>query len=203
MKQIYLIVILSVFLSFCGSQVKKSGQPLKGEWDFKLKKAWEIKQLGSHFVEYILRIRINKENKVFLWDRKQLKVFVCNPEGKLLYEFAGAGEGPGEIMDKYATSPYLTPGFIILHETNNGRVHYYLHDGTFVEMKRIGNLKYSHALKTFIDDDRFLFFLSEDEDAEGKIKSFLGLYNLKTDEFKEIAKLPADKTLTVNDKQAG
>ncbi len=95
MKKLYFIIILSGFLYFCGSQEKNIDKPIQGEWDFKLKKAWEIVQMEENVLVGIRGIRVNKEGNIFLWDSRQFKVFVCNSRGKLLYHFGGKGEGPG------------------------------------------------------------------------------------------------------------
>lgn len=201
MKKLYFILILSGFLTFCGSRANNIDRPVQGEWDFKLKKAWEISQLGQNVLDRIRGICISKEGKVFLWDSKQLKVFVCNSRGEFLYDFGGKGEGPGEILDKWAARLFLTDNDIILHEINSGRIHYFLHNGTFKETKRILKLKYSRALKTFMAPHRFLFFLSEE--TANKQENFLGIYDLATDNFTEIARMPEDKPLFVNDEKAG
>lgn len=191
-KKLFFLITLSGLLAFCGSQAKNQDKPIHGEWDFKLKKNWETNQLGQSFMESIRGIRVSKDHKLFLWDNKHLKITVCDSLGTFLYDFGGIGEGPGEVMDKAATRLFITDDHIILHETNSCRIHYFLHDGTFKETKRILNPKYSTALKTFVTPHRFLFF-----------KDFLGIYNLATDEIKKIAEMPPDKPLSVSTENEG
>lgn len=167
-------------------------KPIHGEWDFKLKRAWEISQLGDHFMEKIRGIAVGNDNKLFLWQTKYLKVLVCDTKGTFLYAFAGIGEGPGEIMDKYASSLFLRDNRIIIHERNGGRVSRFLPDGTFQNSKRIKKMKYSHALKTYLDPHRFLY-----------LENGLGIYDLDTDEIEEIVKIPEDTPLSVEHKEAG
>jgi hypothetical protein len=193
MKTSYFIIILAGLLFLSCSQAKKIDKPIQGEWDFQLKKTWEIGQTGENILARIRGIRVNKEGNIFLWDSKQLKVLVFNSQGKFLYHFVGKGEGPGEAMDLGASKLFLTNKFIILHEINTGRIHYFLHNGVFEKTERILKLKYSHALETFIDSNRFLFSLSDE--TPGKNENLLGIYDLTTKKYKEITRMPANKPL--------
>lgn len=201
MKKLYFLMVLSGFLCFCGSQTKNIDKPTQGEWDFKLKKAWEIGQFGENVLNGIQGICVNKDGYLFLWDSEQSKVFVCDSRGTLLNQFGGKGEGPGEIMDKWATLLFLTDKYVVLHEVNTGRIHYFLHNGEFKTTKKILKKKYARSLKTFIDPDQFLFFLSED--TPGENENILGIYNLSNTNYEVITKMPGDSPLTVNDEKAG
>ncbi len=184
MKQLIFVIILALFLSFCGSGEKNASKPVHGEWDFKLKKDWEINQLGESFFERIREIRVGKDGKVFLLDSKRSKVLVCNSQGTFLYDFGGKGEGPGELMVGYSTRMFIKDKYVIIHEMSGGRIHYFLHDGTIEQTKKV--LKYSGALKTYLAPDRFVFF-----------NNVLGIYNMETGDLKEIAELPEDKPLHI------
>jgi hypothetical protein len=193
MKKLYVIFPFLLLLMYCGTQADKVDKPIKGEWDFQLKKAWETNQLGPHVTDKIRGIQVSKEGKVFMWEQKLLKVIVCNTRGEFLYDFGGKGEGPGEVMDQPASRLFLSDTHVILHESNTGRVHYFLHDGTFEKTLRIKIKQFSYALKTFIDNHRFLFFHSTNYPS--KQKTVLGIYNIVTNDVKEIAKMPADRPL--------
>lgn len=201
MNKLFMIILLSMFLSFCGSKTEDTGKPIHGEWDFQLKKIWETNQIGSHPVDKIHTIGVNKDGKIFLWEGKQLKVLVCNADGTFLSEFGRRGEGPGEFMDPWATRMFLREDKVILHESNKARIHIYAQDNSFIETKKLIKRKYSHALKTFLTPYRFLFFLANKD--EDKDKSLLGIYDLSTGKIEEIATLPGDKPLYAEDKGAG
>jgi hypothetical protein len=201
MKKLYFIVVLSGLLYFCGSQAKNIDKPTQGEWDFKLKKAWEIGQIGEDVLVGIRGIGVNKEGNLFLWDGRQSTVFVCNSQGQLLYHFGSRGEGPGEVLDKWSTRLFLTDKHIILHEVNTGRIHYFSDNGEFEKTEKILKLKYARALKTFIDPDRFLFFLAEE--PSDKPENILGIYDLSTKNYEVITRMPGNKPLSVNDEKAG
>jgi hypothetical protein len=201
MNKLFLIIALICFLYSCGSKTKNTNNPIHGEWDFKLTKAWDTKQLGNNFLTKIQSIRINKEGNIFLWESKQSTVFVCNSRGELLFQFGFKGEGPGGVMDNLATRMFLSDKYVILQEQNTGRILYFLHNGTYETTKRILNIKYSRSLKTFIDDNRFLFFLSGN--ASNASENILGIYNLSTNNYETLAHMPPDRSFSVNDEKAG
>ncbi len=204
MKKLYFLIIMACFLTFCSSKtriVEKIDKPLKGEWDFKLTKAWETAEIGNNIMAGVKGLGINKEGNIILWDSKQATVFICNPKGEVLTQFGRRGEGPGETMDKWATRLFLTDECIVLHEVNTGRIQFYSHKGEFIETKRILKMKFAQALKAFIDVDRFLFFLSGD--ATDKDENILGIYNLSTNDYQVIARMPADKPLEATDDKGG
>ena len=193
--------MLFCFWNLSASHVKNSDKPIGGEWDFKLKKAWEVGQMGDKLLVRVRGIGINEKGHIFLWESKQFKVFVFDTKGKLLREFGeGFGEGPGEVMDQWATSLYLTKDIAILHEVNTGRVHYFAHSGKFHQTRKVSKLELSHTLQTFIDKNSFLFTLSRKSKEN---RNFMGIYNLSTQTHRELTNILPNQPITVTDKNAG
>lgn len=191
------ITFLTLCMSFCGPGDTNNNKPARGQWDFQLKKAWEAGQFGSYLLARPRKICLSEEGKVFIWDKKYMKMFVCDSLGKYLYDFGKKGEGPGELLDTAATRVNLINNYIFIHEINRGLVHYFSLDGTYETTKRISPISYSHALRTFLSPSRMLIFLSE-ERGEKKEHS-LGIYDIETGSFKEIANPSPDKPLYLSE----
>lgn len=194
MKIFYILIYLILFGLLSFGQIKNPDKPIRGEWDFNLKEAWVVSNAGHNLLAKVAGIVVNKDEKVFVWDNKQFKVFVYNKNGDFLYDFAKKGEGPGEVMDGGNTSMFLLKKYIILHEGNKGRINYFSFDGKYTQTRIISKHKYGNELKTYIDVNHFLFFSSEEEN---KKEDLLGIYNIITNNLKKITTLPKDDTFYI------
>ncbi len=201
MKKLHLIFLILLTGFLFGTEFKNIDKPDKGEWDFKLSKAWETSEAGKDILARIRGIEIDNKGNVFIWESKQLKIFVYNSEGKFLYSFGKKGEGPGEIMDQWGSSLFLSKDHIILHERNTGRINYFQYNGTFYKTIKLLKLKYSHAMRGYIDSDNLLFFLSDT--ISNRKENFVGVFNLKERKSKKITDYIEDKPLVINDKAVG
>ena len=194
----YCVLFLILMVSFLsGSNMKNLDKPSRGEWDFKLKKVWAVSDGKDNFLAKIRGIVVSKDEKIFVWDQKQLKVFVYDTNGHFLYDFAKKGEGPGEIMDYAYTRIFLSDKYIILHEVNIGKVNYFSHSGKYKMTRKVLKMKYGNYVNTYINENEFLFFLPENNKRK---KSLLGIYNLVNNTYKVIAKMQQDKVFYIKEK---
>ena len=65
--------------------VENKDQPIRGEWDFKLKKLWEKRGVGEDLFVNIFPIKADANGYLYVCDTKQFKIFIFN--GIFLKEF--------------------------------------------------------------------------------------------------------------------
>ena len=87
-----LILTLSLF-----GQIKNPDKPLKGKWDFQMKKMWEAEKAEEYFIARIQNFGAAKDGRVYILDPKNFKIYIFSKEGKFISAFGEKGEGPGEI----------------------------------------------------------------------------------------------------------
>jgi hypothetical protein len=181
--------LLHTNLQAGGTEIKNSIEPLKGEWDFRPEKVWEVFEAGDDVLVGVRRIRVDKDGKVFVFDRKHYKFFVFSPEGKFLYSFGKKGEGPGEY--KSAGNFFLEGKYVIV--SDYGKLHYFTKDGKF---SKSVNLKGMHFVRGFIDENRFAI-VKEGEPKSGK-PDVLELFDVSTDKRTTIKEVQAEEVMVAS-----
>lgn len=164
----------------------KNEKPIKGEWDFRLEKLWEVENAGEDILVSITTIRVDKDGKIFMFDRKIGKFFVFSPGGKFLYSFGKKGEGPGEY--KWVFSFSLFGQHVVVPDQN--KLHLFAKDGKFVKSHNIPMMTFPRA---FIDENRFISVKSDIEEKEEFDQ--LQVYDLTTGKRTTIAEIKAEKAL--------
>ncbi len=197
MKIIICIIFLSITTFLFRLDIQNKDKPLKGEWNFNIKQDWVVSEAGKNIIARIKDIKVDKNGNVLVWDSKQLKIFVYDSKGKFLYDFARKGEGPGEIMDIYASSIFIRDNNIIIHEMNSGRVNLYSLKGKYLTTKKISKRKYGYNVKTYIDKNNFIFMTTSENDND---KAILGIYKLKDNSIDKIILSKKDDVLEIKEK---
>jgi hypothetical protein len=64
---------------------------LKGNWDFQMKKIWEVEEAGSDVIGEVQNIRTAKDGRVYIADSKHCKIFIFSKEGKFISFFGKKG----------------------------------------------------------------------------------------------------------------
>ena len=111
----------------CPAVVTNPDKPLKGEWDFKYEKIWEIKECGDEPLALVQKVSVHVNGDIYLFDRRHFTFFVLDKNGKLKFSFGRKGEGPGEI--KYMLSFFLVGDSLVVSDM--GKIHYFGLDGKF------------------------------------------------------------------------
>ncbi len=187
-----LITILTAlfFTNFClgSAVVKNADEPVKGEWEFALHKAWEIDAIGEDILTQVNAIRIDEKGNIYLVENKLLKIYILDPGGKLLYSFGKRGEGPGEI--KFPLGFFLEGGHIIVVDL--GRFHYFSRTGQFIKSENPGMMVMPRA---FLDDHRFIMVPQQPEDRK-QANDRLQLFDLESQKRTTITEISAEKQAT-------
>lgn len=128
---IVLFLLLPVFTCTLLSHVKNSDKPQKGEWDFKLKKIWDIKSAAGEVLARPGGLLASGDGNLVVYDRKSSINHLFDGEGRYIKSFGKRGEGPGEIMIQ--SFFFLLENEIIIPDV--GKIHYFSKAGNFIESK--------------------------------------------------------------------
>jgi hypothetical protein len=172
MKKWFVFLIL-VLWGFCmDARIKNPDKPLKGEWNFKLKKIWEVNMAGKEVIGQPRQVLVADNGYVIVYDNKFKINRIFTPDGEFLKSFGKRGEGPGEI--KFQTWAYTINNKVFIPD--GGKVHFYTHAGRYIK-----SLKKSFSLNPvlFIDENRLIAAPLNVFQLRGK-KAKIIIYNLKT-----------------------
>lgn len=152
MRKFLLLTTLLCFLStsVLSSDVKNPDKPLKGQWDFKLKKVWETDRAGDAVFARLASLLVSDHGFIYLRDSQTNKTYIFNTEGKYIKSFASRGEGPGET--KYHMRAYLAGDTFIIADFD--RLHFFKQEGGFNKSAR--NLFFQRRPAFFIDENEFI-----------------------------------------------
>ena len=196
-KTIGIILILLFCVTLFGSEVKNQDKPLKGTWDFNLKKTWEVSSAGEEPLVRVRRFRVDDAGNIYLFEGKYLKFFVFNPDGKLLFSFGKKGEGPGEL--KFPFDFFIEGEYIIVPDM--GRIHYFeKKDGKFVKTVVLETMM-GLMPRLFIDKDRFIT-VPEDPEAKDS-KSTITIYDTNTKKRETLTQIGAERPMELTGNRGG
>ena len=88
------ILLMGVFPLL--SEVKNADKPLKGKWDFKPAKVWEIKSAGTDVFGIPANMQVSDEDYLYVYDKENKKNYIFDEEGNFLKIYGVKGQGPGE-----------------------------------------------------------------------------------------------------------
>lgn len=171
------------------AEVKNHDTPLKGNWDFKLQKLWEINNAGDYVLTQIADLQEDDDGRIYIFEWKHNKFLVLDQKGKFLYAFGNQGEGPGEY--KMAFTFFLEGPYVIVPDQQ--KVHYFKKDGTYVKSYNLGGMAF---LRAPIDESRFLK-VQENDDEKINLDQ-LEIVDVNTMKHTPIAEISSEKELTAS-----
>lgn len=157
LKKISVLMVLSFFLScLATAEVKNPDTPLKGDWDLKAKKVWEVFNYGKKVMAMpgVGAVLDDGTLCVFDWKRKENYIFDSN--GKFVASFGKIGEGPGEVRSQ--RNVFAGEGKFIIKDYM--QIHYFSKKGKYLKTVRYTRTWGSPQL--FIKDDEYLSYKSMD-----------------------------------------
>lgn len=165
MKKLWLVLVCGFFCFLVFADVKNADKPLKGEWDFRPQKVWEIDNVNDALFERPSELRASQDERLYFHDFDRGVSYVFDSNGKFVNSFAKQGTGPGEV-DRYINC--FVAGDKVVVGTP-GRLHFYSKQGTFIESFE-NNLFVRFPL-LFLDETEFLYAPQEMGQPQGdKIK---------------------------------
>jgi hypothetical protein len=130
MKSIIVVLVMAILTTSLLAAVENPDKPLKGKWDFQMKKTWEVENAGDDIIGEAQNIRASKDGRVYIADSKNCKIFIFSKDGKYISAFGPRGEGPGEIK-AYGSGDQL---FVVNNNiifADQDRIHYFSLDGKY------------------------------------------------------------------------
>jgi len=193
-KYILILVLTIASANISNALVENEDKPVRGEWDLNLQEVWSVDSAGDDFFVRLNSPVIDDEGNVYVLDKKYVKIFVFNSEGKFVRTIGRQGEGPGEY--KNPNILFFSGNYLIVVDRGQ-RVHYFTREG-----KYRNTLRYDLNARPrgFIDVLHFIAIRSnigEDGD-EKKEKEPLNLYDIKTKKASLIAEIRAEKVVTAS-----
>ena len=151
-KKLLLLFVLSLCLSglVVAADVKNPDAPLKGDWDLKAKKLWEVSNYGKKVMAMPAVETVLDDETLCVYDYKTRENYLFNRNGKFVASFGKEGEGPGEIRSQ--RNVFAGEGkFIIVDYL---LIHYFSNTGKYLK-----TVRYTRAWgfpTLFINDDEYL-----------------------------------------------
>jgi hypothetical protein len=124
MRLIGIILIFSLLVAYLFPGISNPDKPLKGEWDLKPEKVWEITSAGNDPLARPL-IRVSEDGTCYIIDKQTKKNYIFDGSGKFIKSFAPRGEGPQEVMRNMAI--YYVDGQLIMLDLS--KIHYLAKSG--------------------------------------------------------------------------
>jgi len=129
MKKAILWFVFLVCFAGLAASVQNPDTPEKGEWDFKLRRMWEVTRAGEEVIGRPLQVAVTENGHVVIFDVQFGTNRLFTPEGEFITSFGKRGEGPGEIKNQswmYAVGDRVAV-------PDGAKVHYFGQDGTYLE----------------------------------------------------------------------
>lgn len=176
MKKTVLFLAFLMWVSFIFAEVKNPDKPLKGTWDFKLRKVWNIDMAGKHPIAGAAGILVSEEENVYVHDRKAMRYYIFNKDGQFIKAFGKRGEGPGSIKNiRGGARFHLVDNMIAIIDLTT--IHYFTKNGEYIRTVRTRN--FEEGTTIFLNQNEIIFVPSSLPGKPGnKIK--ISRTNLKT-----------------------
>lgn len=183
---IVFIFLLTPVANVWAGEVKNEDKSAKGEWDFKIEKAWTAEEAGDKTFTRIQGVYVADNGMIFVQDGKHKTFFSFKPDGSFVKQFGKQGEGPGEVKALGHALCYVVGDKFVVVDDN--QIEYYSMDG--VHVREAKNQQFERRPFVFLDEDRFL---TAPLLANPKKPTEIRLVNLKTGDVKVLTKFEAFK----------
>ena len=198
MKKKILFMLVFTLTAFLFTQVKNPDTPLKGTWDFRMDKTWEVEEAGDDVIGSVQNIDSADDGRVFIMDSKNYKIYIFSPEGKFISSFGKKGEGPGEIKNfSMGEQLFVVDQHVIV--VDRSRISYFSLDGSFEK-----SIVYSPQMKPreFVSAEALISAPVNPELLGGKTAN-IKWYNVIDKSEKTIAEYEPFKRAAATDRSLG
>lgn len=151
MKKLILLLLCGLPWLALHADVENADKPLKGEWDFRPQKVWEIDGAGGVPFARPAELRASADEMLFFRDFGQDVSYAFDRDGKLIAPFARQGSGAGEV-DRYLNC-FIAGDKVVIGTPD--RLHFYSQGGAFSES--IENNLFARFPLAFLSGSEFLF----------------------------------------------
>ena len=151
-KKMLFLLVLSLCLSglLVAADVKNPDAPLKGDWNLKVKKIWEVSNYGKKVMAMPAIGAVLDDETLCVYDYSRKENYLFDSNGKFVASFGKKGEGPGEVRSQ--RNVFAGEGkFIIM---DYFLIHYFSKTGKYLKTVRYTRTWGFPTL--FINDDEYL-----------------------------------------------
>jgi hypothetical protein len=152
MKKFFLSILLMVFSAFLFSDVRNRDKPLKGEWDFRLEKVWEVERAGESVFGRPFTLTVAEDETIYVFDMKNDENYILDKNGTFIKTFGRSGQGPGELTGQERTQ--IIDGKLAIIDRKG--IQYFSRDGAY--LKTTGQDKIRRPPQIMIGEDEFIAF---------------------------------------------
>ncbi|UCC40148.1 MAG: hypothetical protein JSV96_01435 [Candidatus Aminicenantes bacterium] len=129
MKTRKLVLIIFLLSFFFLANIQNPDKPLKGEWDFKLKKIWEIDRAGDDVFGRPFSLMATEDGILYVYDTANKINYIFDKDGNFIRAFAKSGQGPGEIIGQEFT--HYVNGKVYIPAMNG--INLFTKDGVYIQ----------------------------------------------------------------------
>jgi hypothetical protein len=133
MKKIILVLFPVLLGAFILVLIATPDRPRKGEWDFKLQKAWEVDKAGDEVLGFPFSLMATDKGNLYVFDAANNANYIFDKNGRFLRAFARRGQGPGEVMGQDRT--HYVDGKV--HIPAMSGIHVFTEDGDYIETVKL------------------------------------------------------------------
>lgn len=151
MKKKWVLLACGAFCFLAFADVKNADKPLKGEWNFRPQKVWEIDSVSGAPFERPSELRASQDEMLYFHDFDRGVSYVFDRDGKFINSFAEQGAEPGEV-GRYLNC-FMAGDKVVVGSPD--KLHFFSQDGSF--LKSIPNNLFERFPLFFVSEDEFLF----------------------------------------------
>jgi hypothetical protein len=129
MKKMKLAFILFLLVALSQAAVVNPDKPRKGEWDFKLKKVWEIDRAGDDLLGRPFSLTATEDGILYVHDAANRINYIFDKDGNFIRAFARRGQGPGEVIGQELT--HYVNGQVYIPAQNG--INLFTKDGVYIQ----------------------------------------------------------------------
>jgi hypothetical protein len=152
MKNILFPILLTALSVSLFPEVQNRDKPLKGEWDFRLEKVWEVDKAGKDVFGRPFTLTVDQDGRLYVFDPKNGQNYILDKNGGFINAFGRSGQGPGELTGQERT--HLIDGKLAI--TDRKGIQYFSRDGEYLETSGLERLHRSPQI--ILGEDEFISF---------------------------------------------
>jgi hypothetical protein len=152
MKKIMVLLLLMALSPFLFPDIRNRDKPVKGEWDFRLEKVWEVDKAGGEVFGLPFTLTVAEDERVYIFDPKNEKNYILDKDGALISTFGRSGQGPGELIGQERT--FSIDGRLAI--IDGVGIKYFSRDGSYLKTSGLEKLRRSPQI--ILGEDEFISF---------------------------------------------
>jgi hypothetical protein len=169
MKTFYLVLICGLFCLLAFADVKNTDKQLKGEWNFRPQKVWEVDNVKDMPFERPSELRASQGEMLYFHDFDRGVSHVFNRDGKFINSFAQQGSGPGEVS-RYLNC-FIAGEKVVVGSPD--KLLYFSEEGAFLES--FPNNLFERFPLIFVSESEFLYFPQKMGQPQGETIKIVSL----------------------------